>query len=38
MVDYSVLIYRNITGLEVIPFASNLHAVPLPALWQPVGR
>jgi hypothetical protein len=26
------------TGLEVIPFASNLHGVPLPALWQPIGR
>ena len=26
------------TGLEVIPFANNLHGVPLQALWQPIGR
>jgi uncharacterized protein len=25
------------TGLEVIPFANNLHGVPLQALWQPIG-
>jgi predicted AAA+ superfamily ATPase len=26
------------TGLDVIPFGSNLHGVPLQALWQPIGR
>jgi uncharacterized protein len=26
------------TGLDVIPFANNLHGVPLQALWQPIGR
>jgi uncharacterized protein len=25
------------TGLQVIPFANNLHGVPLQALWQPIG-
>jgi hypothetical protein len=25
------------TGLEVIPFANNLHGVPVQALWQPIG-
>jgi uncharacterized protein len=25
------------TGLEVVPFANNLHGVPLQALWQPIG-
>ena len=25
------------TGLEVIPFANNLHGVPMQALWQPIG-
>jgi hypothetical protein len=26
------------TGTEVIPFASNLHAVPLPLLWAAHGN
>ena len=26
------------TGLDVIPFANNLHGLPLQALWQPIGR
>jgi predicted AAA+ superfamily ATPase len=26
------------TGLEMIPFANNLHGVPLQALWEPIGR
>jgi hypothetical protein len=26
------------TGLEVIPFANNLHGIPLQVLWQPIAR
>ena len=25
------------TRLDVIPFANNLHGLPLQALWQPIG-